>query len=109
MTCRRIDISNATSYSLAMIRSFAHKRLERFFTKGSASSVQTDYAPRIVLILDAIDAAAQVLELDLPGFQLHRFKGDKKNLWSIRVSVNWRITFEFADGDAHLLNLEDYH
>ena len=92
-----------------MIRSFAHKGLERLFTKGSASGVQTNYAPRIVLILDAIDAAAEVLELDLPGFRLHRLKGGKKNLWSIRVSANWRITFEFADGDAHILNLEDYH
>jgi toxin HigB-1 len=92
-----------------MIKSFKHKGLERLFIKGVASGVQADYAPRIMLTLDAIDAAEQVKELDLPGFRLHRLKGDKRNLWSMRVSANWRITFEFIDGDAYILDLEDYH
>ena len=92
-----------------MIKSFKHKGLERLFTKGIISGVQTNYAPRITLMLDAIDAAEQVNELDLPGFRLHRLKGDKRNLWSVRVSANWRITFEFENGDAHILGLEDYH
>ena len=92
-----------------MIKSFKHKGLERLFIKGSASGVQADYAPRIALILDAIDAAEQVKELDLPGLRLHRLKGDKRNLWSVRVSANWRITFEFENGDAYILDLEDYH
>lgn len=92
-----------------MIKSFKHKGLERLFTKGSASGVQADYAPRLIMLLDAIDAAEQVSELDLPGFRLHRLKGDKRNLWSLRVSANWRITFEFENGDAHILDLEDYH
>lgn len=92
-----------------MIKSFRHKGLERLFTRGSASGVQADYALRITLMLDAIDAAEQVNELDLPGFRLHRLKGDKRNLWSVRVSANWRITFEFENGDAHILDLEDYH
>ncbi len=92
-----------------MIKSFKHKGLERLFNKGSASGVQTDYAPRITLMLDAIDAAEQVNELDMPGFRLHRLKGDKRNLWSVRVSANWRITFEFENGDAYILDLEDYH
>ena len=92
-----------------MIKSFKHKGLERLFIKGRASGVQADYVPRITLILDAIDAAEQVKELDLPGLRLHRLKGDKRNLWSVRVSANWRITFEFEDGDAYILDLEDYH
>jgi proteic killer suppression protein len=92
-----------------MIKSFKHKGLERFFAKRSASGVQADYAGRITLMLDAIDAAEQVNELDLPGFRLHRLKGDKRNLWSVRVSANWRITFEFEKGDAYILDLEDYH
>lgn len=92
-----------------MIKSFKHKGLERLFIKGNVSGVQADYAPRITLMLDAIDAAEQVKELDIPGFRLHRLKGDKRNLWSARVSANWRITFEFEDGDAYILDLEDYH
>ena len=92
-----------------MIKSFKHKGLERLFVKGVASGVQADYAPRIILMLDAIDAAEKVKELDLPGFQLHRLKGDKRNLWSLKVSANWHITFEFENGDAYILDLEEYH
>jgi proteic killer suppression protein len=101
-----------------MIKSFKHKGLERLFIRDSASGVQADYVPRITLILDAIDVAEQVKELDLPGLRLHRLKGDKRNLWSVRVSANWRITFEFENGDAYILDyekllsghpLEDYH
>ncbi|ADE12422.1 type II toxin-antitoxin system RelE/ParE family toxin [Sideroxydans lithotrophicus] len=92
-----------------MIKSFKHKGLERLFIKGTASGVQADYATRITLMLDAIDVADQVNELDLPGFRLHRLKGVKRNLWSVRVSANWRITFEFENGDAYILDLEDYH
>ncbi|MFH0934518.1 MAG: type II toxin-antitoxin system RelE/ParE family toxin [Pseudomonadota bacterium] len=92
-----------------MIKSFKHKGLERLFIKGIASGVQADYTTRITLMLDAIDAAEQVKELDLPGFRLHRLKGDKRSLWSMRVSANWRITFEFENGDAYILDLEDYH
>ena len=92
-----------------MIKSFKHKVLERLFTKGIASGVQADYAPRITLMLDAIDAAELIAELDMPGFRLHRLKGDKRKLWSVRVSANWRITFEFEKGNAYILDLEDYH
>ena len=48
-------------------------------------------------------------ELDLPGLRLHRLKGEKRKLWSVRVSANWRITFEFQDGNAYVVNYEDYH
>ncbi|AFT72585.1 plasmid maintenance system killer [Alloalcanivorax dieselolei B5] len=36
-------------------------------------------------------------------------KGKAKGRWSIRVSGNWRLTFEFKDGNAYVLNYEDYH
>ncbi|MCW7761304.1 type II toxin-antitoxin system RelE/ParE family toxin [Photorhabdus sp. JAR] len=45
------------------------------------------------------------------GEGLRRFllKGDRVGIWSITVRANWRITFEFKNGDAYILNLEDYH
>jgi proteic killer suppression protein len=45
----------------------------------------------------------------MPGYYLHQLKGDRKNIWSINVSGNWRMTFRFIDGDAEIINLEDYH
>ena len=40
---------------------------------------------------------------------LHPLKGNRDGIWSITVNGNWRITFEFIDGNAYILNYEDYH
>ena len=47
--------------------------------------------------------------MDLPGYGLHKLKGDRKYSWSIIVNGNWRLTFEFIDGDIYIVNYEDYH
>ncbi len=59
--------------------------------------------------LAAIDTAHVIDDIDLPGFKLHPLKGKRLGIWSISVSGNWRITFEFKDGNAYILNYEDYH
>ncbi|TAL88962.1 MAG: hypothetical protein EPN69_00160 [Rhodanobacter sp.] len=40
---------------------------------------------------------------------MHRLKGALQARWSISVNGNWRITFEFKDGNAYVLDYEDYH
>jgi proteic killer suppression protein len=47
--------------------------------------------------------------MDLPGFRLHPLTGDLHGFWSVRVSANWRIIFRLEDGDAHDVDLIDYH
>lgn len=59
--------------------------------------------------LVALDTATVIDDMDLPGFRLHPLKGDMKELWSIEVNKNWRITFEFKAGDVYIVNYEDYH
>ncbi len=66
-------------------------------------------ADRIALALADLDDARKPSDLNLPGYRLHPLKGDLKGFWSISVSGNWRIIFRFADGDAHDVNLVDYH
>ena len=61
------------------------------------------------MLLAALDTAMQIDDMDLPGFSLHPLRGDRKGEWSITVSGNWRVTFEFHDGNAHRVNYEDYH
>ena len=92
-----------------MIKSFKHKGLKKFFETGSTAGIQPDHSKRIRMQLAAIDTAQVIDDINLPGFQLHPLKGDKQGLWSISVSGNWRITFEFVDGNAYFLNYEDYH
>jgi toxin HigB-1 len=92
-----------------MIKSFKHKGLQRFFVAGDTRGLTAAHIPRLTRLLDALDQAERVSDLDVPGWFLHRLKGQLKDLHSLRVSGNWRVTFEFIDGDAHIVNLEDYH
>jgi toxin HigB-1 len=92
-----------------MIKSFQHKGLKRLFEKGDRRGVPAQLADKITRRLDAIDSAVQVTDLSLPGFNLHELKGGRKGTWSITVSGNWRITFEFTGGDAYIVDFEDYH
>ena len=59
--------------------------------------------------LTALDTATTIEDMDIHGFKLHALKGRNKGRWSIWVNGNWRITFEFRDGHAHVLDYEDYH
>ena len=92
-----------------MIKSFRHKGLRRFFETGSTAGIQAAHARKIRLELTALETAATIEDMAVPGFHLHLLKGNRKGQWSITVSGNWRITFEFRDGNAYLLDYEDYH
>ncbi len=59
--------------------------------------------------LIALDTAHNIEDLDIPGYRLHQLKGSLKGYWSITVNANWRITFEFSDGNIYIVNYEDYH
>ena len=48
-------------------------------------------------------------DMDLPGLALHELKGDRKGIWAVSVSGNWRATFRFSGRDAGHVNYEDYH
>lgn len=92
-----------------MIQSFRHKGLKRFYESGSASGVQPHHAKRLRMLLAALDTAQSVEDMDIPGFRLHPLKGERRGRWSVWVNGNWRVTFEFKDGHAYVLDYEDYH
>ncbi len=92
-----------------MIKSFKHKGLQKFYDSGKLAGIQAAHKKRLRLQLIAIDTAASVDDIDLPGFSLHSLKGKRKEIWSINVSGNWRITFKFEDGNAYIIDYEDYH
>jgi len=59
--------------------------------------------------LAALDTAMEINDLDVPGYKLHPLKSDRKGIWAITVNGNWRPTFEFSDGNAYVLDYEEYH
>ena len=92
-----------------MIRSFKHKGLAKFFYTGSTVGVQVNHAERLRLILGRLDAALNASDMNLPGLHLHKLSGNRAEVWTVKVNGNWRITFRFEDGDAEVVNYEDYH
>ena len=92
-----------------MIKSFRHKGLKRLFETGAVSGVKASHEKRLRMQLSALDTAQTIDDMDIPGFRLHPLKGKLKRRWSVCVSGNWRITFEFKDGNAYILDYEDYH
>jgi proteic killer suppression protein len=92
-----------------MIRSFKHKGLKRFFESGSISGIRSSHSIRLRMQLSALDTARSVQDMDIPGYRLHQLSGSRRGIWSISVSGNWRVTFKFIEGDAYIVNYEDYH
>ena len=92
-----------------MIKSFKHKGLEKFFNSGTTKGIQSEHATKLRMRLAALNSAQSIDDINIPGYKLHELKGDRKGIWSISVSGNWRVTFEFEEGNVYIVNYEDYH
>lgn len=92
-----------------MIQSIRHKGLLKFYKTGVAAGIQAAHANRLRMLLAALDTAQTIRDMNVPSFRLHPLKGRMKGRWAVSVSGNWRLTFEFRDGDAYLIDYEDYH
>ena len=96
-------------YNGSMIKSFKHKGLQRFFETGNLAGIQPAHKKKLRMRLVALDTATNIDDIDLPGFRLHSLKGQMQNLWAIDVNKNWRITFEYKDGNVFVVDYQDYH
>jgi proteic killer suppression protein len=92
-----------------VIRGFRHKGLRRLFEAADRRGLLADHVQKIENILAVLNRARKPADMDLPGFKLHRLKGDLKGFWSVTVRANWRVIFRFEQGDAYDVDLIDYH
>lgn len=93
-----------------MIKSFRHKGLRDLFDTGKSGRVAADLVKRSILRLDALQSAASLNDLAIPGFDTHPLKGHNPTRYSIHVSGPWCITFEWSDTEgAKAVDLEQYH
>jgi proteic killer suppression protein len=92
-----------------MIKSFRHKGLEDFFYDGTKRGIQPKHADKLADILDALDAATLPADMGFPGSGLHPLHPKSSNIWAVKVSGNWRITFKFEGEDAFDVDYVDYH
>ncbi len=92
-----------------MIVSFRHRGLKRLYERGDRSRVSPQLVDQAEDILGLLDLAKDPEDMDLPGYRLHRLRGDLRGFWSITVSGNWRVVFRFDGGNAFDIDLIDYH
>ena len=92
-----------------MIKGFASKILRKAFEVGDYRRINPQWRARVELLLDALDAAEKVEDLNLLTLGTHPLRGDRKGKCGMTVTKNWRITFRFEAGDAVEVDLEDYH
>ena len=90
-----------------MIKNFIHNGLRKFYTSGSTAGIQKKHEQKLRLILANLDQAEISDDMDLPGLFMHQLKSDRKDIWSVRVSWIWRITYRFTGRDVEIVNYED--
>ena len=91
-----------------MIRSFKHKGLMELFRDGDSPKVAASLRGRCLQILDALNMAVVPEDMNIPGWNFHGLQGKPKR-YTTHVNGPWCITFEFEDGDALRITLEQYH
>lgn len=91
-----------------MIESFWHRGLRELFETGKSARVRADLHHRALVRLAAIDNAATLEALHQPGFDFHALRGRPRR-YSIHINGPWCITFEWREGRALRVDLEQYH
>ncbi|MAU21330.1 MAG: plasmid maintenance system killer [Martelella sp.] len=91
-----------------MIKSFANKQLKALWETGK-SKIDARLHKRILLRLDVLDAAARPEDLNIPGFNFHSLTGFSPTRYTVHVNGPWCVTFEFENGDAYVVDFEQYH
>ncbi len=93
-----------------MIVSFACKKTELLFRRESIHAPWREVAEVALRKLTYIHSATRVEDLRIPpGNRLEKLKGDRREQYSIRINQRWRICFVFEDGNAHAVEIVDYH
>lgn len=92
-----------------MIVSFRSKPLADLWRKGNTAKIDARLHARILRRLEALDDAAEPESLNIHGFNFHALLGFDPTRYSVHVNGPWCITFAFDGGDAHAVDLEQYH
>jgi toxin HigB-1 len=91
--------------------SIRHKALRNFAETGRAKGLPGNVVERLRKMLAYISVVQSIEELKIPpNYGAHELTGDRKGIWSLTVTKNWRMTFRVnSDGNVEDLDLEDYH
>lgn len=92
-----------------MIKTFRSKGHAELWSIGRTSKIDSKLHGRILIRLGALDQAGMAEAMNVPGFDFHALRGRRPTRYSVHVNGPWCITFEFEEGDAVRVDLEQYH
>src|SRR6266851_8533742 len=92
-------------HQCSLIKSFRHKGLKELFETGKSAAVPPQLRKRCANLLEVLDEAENLTDLSGPGFGTHPLH-TKPVRHAMSVSGAWRITFQFEEGNALLVDLE---
>lgn len=105
-----LDVRYEASYRCGVIQSFNDGTTRRLFEDDRRRGFRGLDYDRALVLLDALDAAQALDPLRaLQAVRLHALSGPRRGVWAMTINARWRLTFRFADGDAHDVAIEDYH
>lgn len=97
-------------YNGRMIKSFGNKEAEKIFRRQPNKKLPFDIQRAAKKKLNMLDAALSLNTLKVPpGNHLEALKDDRAGQHSIRINDQWRICFRWHDGNAHDVEIADYH
>ena len=93
-----------------MIRSFRAKETERLFLRERRTKISSTLRRAALRKLLLLDAAETLDDVRIPpGNRLEKLEGDRAGQYSIRINDQWRVCFRWEDGEAHDVEIVDYH
>jgi proteic killer suppression protein len=93
-----------------MIKSFASKETEKLFNREFTKKIPQSIHQIARRKLEILDAAERLQDLRIPpSNHLEKLSADRKGQHSIRINIRWRICFQWRGGDAHNVEIVDYH
>ncbi len=93
-----------------MIKSFHSKETEKIWKGEISTKLPTNIQRKARMKLRIINNSISLNDLTIPpSNQLEPLKGDRKGQYSIRINKQWRICFEWNEGNALKVEIVDYH
>lgn len=93
-----------------MIRTFNDREAEKIFNRQRSRRLPSDIQQVALRKLRMLNRAQSLQDLRVPpANRLERLSGDRAGQYSIRINDQWRICFEWQDGDAWQVEIVDYH
>ncbi len=93
-----------------MIKSFKDKETEKVYNREGSRKLPDDIQQVALRKLRMINNAKNLNDLRIPpANNLEKLKGDREGQHSVRINDQWRVCFKWKDGDAHEVEIADYH